>query len=136
MDNFTIHNIGATIQGQKNSDGTYTVTTKGSHVNAKPVVKTMSEQEVMEKYGSSLERTPSKDFFEKANKMCDKLEPEVVHEKLEKTLYNNLSEKNQEKYDKFKNSPTGQTLEEVDHLCRRINSINAAYLYPYGALLL
>lgn len=58
---FTIYNMGATIQGSKNNDGTYSVTTQGSRIDSKPTTKIVKEKDIFNDY--NLERTPQKDVF-------------------------------------------------------------------------
>lgn len=51
---FIINNIGATIKGYDNGDGTYTITTKGSKIDSKPTAKVLAEDEVKEKFGDKV----------------------------------------------------------------------------------
>ena len=63
MSDFQINNIGATIYGKDNGNGTYTVITQGSKMGSEPTVKVMDAQEVGQKYGKYLDKTPSEDTF-------------------------------------------------------------------------
>lgn len=66
---FQINNMGATISGVKNTDGTYKVITQGTKCGSKPIVENMSAQEVAQKYGKFLDKTPTTDVFQKSKLM-------------------------------------------------------------------
>ncbi|MBQ4646231.1 MAG: hypothetical protein IJB79_02670 [Candidatus Gastranaerophilales bacterium] len=63
MSDFQINNIGATIYGKDNGNGTYTVTTQGSKMGSEPTTKLMDAQEVGQKYGKYLSKTLTEDIF-------------------------------------------------------------------------
>ena len=63
MADFHIQNIGATVRGFDNGDGTYTVITEGSKQGSKPSIVTMEAREVGQKYGKYLNKTLEKDIF-------------------------------------------------------------------------
>ena len=52
---FQISNIGCTIYGSKNEDGTYTIIKQGSLAGAEPEEEILSEEEFQEEYGEQLD---------------------------------------------------------------------------------
>ena len=67
MSDFQINNIGATITGYNNGNGTYTVITQGSKMGSEPTVEVLKAEEVGQRYGKYLDKTPSEDTFQKAD---------------------------------------------------------------------
>ena len=72
MSDFQINNIGATITGYNNGNGTYTVITQGSQLGSEPTVEVLKAEEVGQRYGKYLDKTPSQDTFQKASNPIEK----------------------------------------------------------------